>query len=105
MLAALGRDGISGLALVSGDVHRQRLIIHPTKALLGYDVPEFISSPLAQNPLDSNKVDLPGLEFDAGEGASALLLTADRKRLTARFIAGDGRECYVREFELPDLRR
>ncbi|MBZ0150533.1 MAG: alkaline phosphatase family protein, partial [Planctomycetes bacterium] len=77
LLRWLGSAGIEGVVLLSGDVHRSRVILHPTRELAGYDVPEFVTSPLAQNVLESNAVPVPGLVFDAGEAHSALLLTVD----------------------------
>ena len=108
LLNWLREDRIDGVVLVSGDVHRARLIMHPVADLVGYDLPELISSPLAQNPLESNNVDVPGLVFDAGEHECVLLLRAARTplgaRLTARFVTGDGREILVRDFAHSSLR-
>ena len=107
----LGEQRIGGVVLVSGDVHRSRVILHPTKALAGYDIPEFVTSPLAQNVLESNKVDVPGLVFDAGEAHSCLFLGATRaandddSMLRAVFQAGDGREFHVRELLRASLQR
>ena len=109
LLRWIGENQIEGVVLVSGDVHRVRLIMHPVAELAGYVVPELVSSPLAQNPLESNKVALPGLEFDAGEHECVLLLEATRlpgrDSLTARFVTGDGREIMVREFPAETLRK
>ncbi|MCU0862210.1 MAG: alkaline phosphatase family protein [Planctomycetes bacterium] len=105
----LGAQRIEGVVLVSGDVHRSRVILHPTAALVGYDIPELVTSPLAQNVIESNKVAVPGLEFDAGEPESCMVLTADhgvdRDALVATFVAGDGREFHRRAFAAHDLRR
>lgn len=102
----IGDAGIEGVVLVSGDVHRSRVIVHPTRALAGYDLPEFVTSPLAGNVLEENNVAVPGLRFDAGEPHSCMLLTVasaagdpDGGRLRASFQAGDGREFHA--FELP----
>ncbi|MEZ6038407.1 MAG: alkaline phosphatase D family protein [Planctomycetota bacterium] len=108
--AWLGAEQITGVVLVSGDVHRSRVILHPTKNLLGYDLPEFVTSPLAQNVIEANKVDVPGLVFDAGESSSCLSLradldTVDGGTLTAIFEAGDGRVFHERALTLADLRR
>lgn len=105
----LGERRIAGVVLVGGDVHRSRVIVHPTRAAVGYDVPEFIASPLAQNVLESNKVDVPGLVFDAGEPHSCLFLSAagsgEQAMLRAVFQAGDGREFHTREIPLEALTR
>lgn len=88
--------------LVGGDVHRTRVILHPVRALAGYDAPEFITSPLAQNVIAANKVDVPCLLFDAGESHSCMFLTAtghgQDAELVACFQNGEGREFYRRRF-------
>ncbi len=107
LFAWLGTQRIEGVVLVSGDVHRSRVLLHPTAAVVGYDLPEFVTSPLAQNVLESNAVAAPGLLFDAGEANACLFLSASvdadaRVTLRAVFQAGDGREFHVREFG-PDV--
>lgn len=104
----IGRNAVTGVVLVGGDVHRTRVIVHPTRDLCGYEVPELITSPLAQNVIAANEVPVPGLQFDAGEPHSALLLSAtagSAPALRAVFVAGDGREFCVREYPLAELRR
>lgn len=104
----LGEQRIGGVVLVSGDVHRSRVIVHPTAATAGYDLPELITSPLAQDVLEANDVPVPGLAFDAGEPSSCLFLGArvggaDGAVLTATFVAGDGRTFHERAFPLSAL--
>lgn len=104
----LGAQRIAGVVLVGGDVHRSRVILHPTAATCGYELPELVTSPLAQNVIDSNAAPVPGLVFDAGEPQSALLLTAvgrgDDAVLRAAFVAGDGREFHARTFRASAMR-
>jgi alkaline phosphatase D len=108
LFAWLGKERIDGVVLVSGDVHRSRVILHPTKAVVGYDLPELVTSPLAQNVLESNAVRTPGLVFDAGEPQSCLFLEAVRgpigPTLRVVFQAGCGREFHCREFGPAALR-
>lgn len=106
----LGQERIEGVLLVSGDVHRSRVIVHPTRALAGYDLPEFVTSPLANSVIEANAVPVPGLRFDAGEPHSCLMLSVtaalddpDGGRLRATFLAGDGREFHVHEMALARL--
>lgn len=106
----LGANRITGVLLVGGDVHRSRVIVHPTAATVGYDLREFITSPLAQNVIETNKVDVPGLAFDGGEPSSCLFLACTRGDggegvLRAVFQAGDGREFRSDEVPLAALRR
>lgn len=104
----LGAQRIGGVLLVGGDVHRSRVILHPTTAVCGYELPELVTSPLAQNVIDGNAAPVPGLVFDAGEPQSALLLTAvgrgDDAVLRAVFVAGDGREFHARTFRAASMR-
>lgn len=98
----LGAAHIGGVVLVGGDVHRSRVLRHPTRAFLGYDLLEFVTSLLAQRVLEANAAPSPELEFDAGEAHSCRFLTAvaDRQGGTAVravFQAGDGREFHRRE--------
>ncbi len=105
LLRWIGANDVRGVVLVSGDVHRSRVILHPVAALVGYDVPEFVTSPLAQDAMESNRVDVPGLEFDAGEPESCLCLAAANGALTATFVAGDAREFHRRTVEARELCR
>lgn len=109
LFAWLGKADISGIVLVSGDVHRSRVILHNSRELAGYDIPEFVTSPLAQNVIESNNAQVAGLAFDAGEPHSCLFLTAttmgDRSALRAVFQAGDGREFHSRELMFEQLTR
>lgn len=104
----LGAQRIGGVVLVGGDVHRSRVILHPTTAACGYELPELVTSPLAQNVIDGNAAPVPGLVFDAGEPQSALLLVAvgrgDDALLRAVFVAGDGREFHTRTFRAAAMR-
>ena len=105
----LGRERIGGVVLVGGDVHRSRVVLHPTSAVVGYDLPELVTSPLAQNVLEANAVPTAGLRFDAGEAHSCLVLTATGcgadACLQAVFVAGDGREFHTETFRREQLQR
>lgn len=104
----IGRERIAGVVLLGGDVHRSRVVLHPTSAVVGYDLPELVSSPLAQNVIEANAVPTAGLRFDAGEAHSCLVLTAtgrgDDAVLRAVFVAGDGREFHTESFSHEQLR-
>lgn len=107
LLRWIGAQQIQGVILIGGDVHRSRMIVHPVQELVGYDVPELITSPLAQNVIAENNVDLPGLRFDAGEPEAFLLVQADSSPgepvLCARFCTADGRELHACRFTLAAL--
>lgn len=88
----IGARRIDGVVLVSGDIHRSRVVLHPTAALAGYDIHEFTTSPLHKRAYAEAKTGIPGLLFDRGEQKSFLVLEvgtgesggAVRTRVTAR---------------------
>lgn len=102
LFAFIGRERIGGVALVGGDVHRARVIVHPVSALAGYDVPEFITSPLAASVIPANDVDVPGLVFDAGVPGNFLVLEGELfeggAQLVARILDGTGAALFERGF-------
>lgn len=109
LFAWIGRERIAGVVLLGGDVHRSRVVLHPTSAVVGYDLPELVTSPLAQNVIEANAVPTAGLRFDAGEAHSCLVLTATGvgadASLQAVFVAGDGREFHTETFRREQLQR
>jgi alkaline phosphatase D len=94
LFAWIGRNKVSGVVLVGGDLHRSRALRHPTKAVAGYDIVELITSPLANTIIDSNDVADPALIFDKGVEQSFLRLTPEKspagETLHAAFIDGAG---------------
>ncbi len=107
LLRWIGEKKISGVVLVGGDIHRSRVSLHPWKALAGYDVPEFISSPIAQSVIEAAKVDAPGLLFDVGAPASFLWVEAGREKsgaqLRGHIMDGAGKELFAKTFTLAEL--
>jgi alkaline phosphatase D len=94
----LGEKRIGGVVLVSGDIHRTRTVLHATKDLCGYDIPELITSPIATTVIEVNNAPHPGLLFDAGVEQSFLLLStkleAGSQTLHAEHVGGDGRRLH-----------
>ncbi len=107
LLRWIGERKISGVVLIGGDIHRSRVILHPVKSLAGYDVPEFISSPLAQSVIESAKVDAPGLLFDVGTTSAFLRVDATRGAegalLRARILDSAGKELFSKTMGLAEL--
>lgn len=95
LFAYIGAQAISGVVLVSGDIHRSRVIRHDTAATAGYVLTELITSPMHDQIIGQANQPHPGLVWDSGIRNSALLLRADTTAapatLWARFInaAGD----------------
>jgi alkaline phosphatase D len=71
----LKKERISGVILVGGDIHRSRHLVHPTGDRVGYELHEFVASPLAENPAPYNNIPSPWLRFDGELRESFLLLT------------------------------
>jgi alkaline phosphatase D len=73
----LGEAGISGVVLIGGDIHRSRVLRHKTEESVGYNLVEWITSPMHDGIIEKANAPHPSLLFDAGEPHSFLLLTAD----------------------------
>ena len=97
----------TGVVLVSGDVHRSRVVVHPTKDVVGYDLVEFVTSPLHARVHEDAAVTGPEVVFDAGIPNAFLLLdareTVSASSVTARFVASDGRVFHERTIDLKTL--
>ncbi len=53
LVGTIGAMHVSGVVLVSGDVHNSRVLRHPTTAQVGYDLMEVVSSPMHERVHDS----------------------------------------------------
>ena len=104
LMKFIGRAKVNGVVLVGGDIHRTRIVEHPTKASAGYAVPEFITSPVHSGVVETANKPHPGLVFDAGAPNSFLLLNGTTKELTARFINGKGKTLYKRAYKVNQLK-
>lgn len=108
----LGAHGIGGVVLVSGDIHRSRMVRHASREVAGYELTELVTSPAAQTVLPSLDQPHPGLVYDRGHdqtwmsfetrgvGEEALLVADFRDeagvsyfqtRLWARHLRGEPR--------------
>lgn len=89
LFLSLKQARISGVILVGGDIHRSRHLVHPTKARVGYDLHELVTSPLAEHPAPDNNIPSPYLKYDAELKNSFLLIEAtdrgDASQLSAKF--------------------
>jgi len=79
LLSILKRHVISGVTLVSGDIHWSRAIKHDTKSKIGYDLIEFITSPIHEKLIPAANASHDGDLFSVGEINSFLLLNASEK--------------------------
>ena len=81
----LGDEGITGVLLVGGDIHRPRAIEHDTAGTVGYPLLELISSPMHERVIGSANRPHPGLLFDSGKGQVVLELSATEDQVRATF--------------------
>jgi alkaline phosphatase D len=86
----LSEKRIEGVVLVGGDIHRSRVVRHATREIVGYEITELITSPMAQSVIEAADALDPGLVWDAGVGQSCLIVSADTKNkpatLEAKFL-------------------
>jgi hypothetical protein len=75
-LSIIKRHSISGVSLVSGDIHWSRVIKHDTKSKIGYDLIEFITSPIHEKLIAAANAPHKGNLFSVGEINSFLLVEA-----------------------------
>ena len=104
----IGRERISGVVLVGGDIHRTRVLKYDTTDTAGYSLTELITSPIHDGVMESADAPHPNLVFDAGMPHSFLLIDADSREspatLTARFKNSSGKEFHTVRFSETDLR-
>ena len=95
LFSMIGDLGATGVVLVGGDIHRHRIVRHDSKAQAGYDLVEFISSPVHDSVIVAANAPHPGLLLDIGKGNIYLELearvgTGAGPYLVSRFVASDG---------------
>ncbi|MDG2021169.1 MAG: alkaline phosphatase D family protein [Phycisphaerales bacterium] len=97
----IARVKSKGVVLVSGDVHWSRVIRHDTKERLGYDLMEFVTSPIHEKLIPAANPPHPGLIFSVGEINSFLLVDAvttdDATTLVARIRNAAGEDLHAEE--------
>lgn len=94
----IGDEGVQGVVLLGGDVHRTRVLRYETSELAGYPLTELITSPIHASVIDAANAPHPALIHDSGEPHAFLLLTVDttaaEPMLHAQFQNSGGRELY-----------
>ena len=108
LFSFLGEKRISGVVLMGGDIHRSRVLRYPTKNTVGYDLTEFISSPLANTVIETADVASPYLLHDVGQQETFMLLTADtlkagKESLLMRCMNSQGEELFRTQLFLSEL--
>ncbi|MBM82047.1 MAG: hypothetical protein CMJ78_15860 [Planctomycetaceae bacterium] len=73
----IGKNRISGVVLIGGDIHVSRHLKYPMKERMGYDLHQFIISPLHDRVIPSLNVPHPALEWGKPLKNMFLTITAD----------------------------
>lgn len=107
LLELIGREKISGVVLVGGDIHRTRVLTYDTTKASGYPITELITSPIHDSIIEAANAYHPGLTFDAGMPHTYLLMEVDARTspaiLTARFKNAAGEAYHVVRLIQSDL--
>ena len=105
----LGREKISGVVLIGGDVHRSRVVRHDTRATAGYPVTELITSPVHAGVIGNANAPHPGLVADFGQPHTFLLIRGSAgvayRALEVEFVGRDGKTYHQFELTESALRR
>jgi alkaline phosphatase D len=103
----IGRERISGVVLIGGDIHRTRVLRHDTADSAGYKIPELITSPVHDGIIDTANAPHPALIHDSGEPNSFLLITVDTGKtpaeLSGKFLNKSGRVFFETKFTDQEL--
>ena len=73
----IGEHRIPGVLLMGGDIHASRVLRYKTKAVVGYDLVQFIASPIHASTIPSLNVYHPDLLRSAVEPNVFLRVDAD----------------------------
>lgn len=83
----IGTNKIPGVILVGGDIHASRVLKYPTAKTVGYDLVQFIASPIHSSTIPSLNVYHPDLVRSAVEPNVFLRVDADSTVTPATFNA------------------
>ena len=103
----LDENEIAGVVLIGGDIHVSRHLHFPTRERLGYDLHEFITSPMHDRVFPHANVLDSKLVASATEPWVFLKLTADSAQgeptLLAELMNRDGRRFFRRQLTAAEL--
>ncbi len=84
----VAENKIEGLVLMSGDLHRSRVVVHPTEETgIPYPVREIVTSPLGGNAAKDAGVKTAAVAFDTAENYAWAELAADSYEKPPRLVA------------------
>ena len=98
LFAFIGKERISGVVLIGGDIHVSRVLRYKTEEQIGYPLYEFITSPIHSGVIPSLNVPHLDLIRDAVHPHTFMKIsvdtTVDPATLTAEFIDKDGKRLF-----------
>ena len=104
----IGENRIPGVVLVGGDIHASRVLRYKTEKTVGYELVQFIASPIHGSTIPSLNVYNPDLVRSAVEPHVFLRLDADDRvtpaRLDASLINRKGETVFSYHLTTDDLR-
>ncbi|MEC9476753.1 MAG: alkaline phosphatase D family protein [Planctomycetota bacterium] len=104
LLDHIRENAISGVLMVTGDIHRTRHLSYPGEGGAGYPFEEWITSPLANSVIDAANAPHPSLVFDGGETSVFLHVEADatgsEPQLRCQLIRGTGEVIHEKAYRL-----
>ena len=107
LLDQIRESSISGVLIVTGDIHRCRHLSYPATEGAGYRIDEWITSPLANSVIGAANAPHPALVFDGGEKNVFLHVEADatgsEPTMRCRLIRGNGEVIHAKNYQLSDL--
>ena len=103
----IGDNKIPGVIYVGGDIHASRVLKYPTKKAVGYDLVQFIASPIHNSTIATLNVYHPDLVRSAVEPHVFLVMDIDSTvtpvRLSAELVNKDGERVFAYQLDLSDL--
>ncbi len=103
----IGDNKIQGVMYVGGDIHASRVLKYPTQKTVGYDLVQFIASPIHGSTIASLNVYHPDLVRSAVEPHVFLVMEVDSTvtppRLTAELVNKDGERVFGYQLNLEEL--
>ncbi len=94
----IGKEKISGVVLIGGDIHVSRVLCYKTEEEIGYPLYQFITSPLHGRTIKSLNIPHPNLIRDAVVPNTFMKITADMTvepaTLRAEFMDRDGKRLF-----------
>ncbi|MBB5039501.1 alkaline phosphatase D family protein [Prosthecobacter dejongeii] len=103
----IGDHQIPGVIYIGGDIHASRVLKYPTQKTVGYDLIQFIASPIHSSTIAALNVYHPDLVRSAVEPHVFLIMDIDSNvtppRLSAELVNKDGERVFTYQLSLSDL--